>query len=112
MCVSNGITAAEVAMARTLQTTNAGSPGTAAARKKLNAPTARIRAAARLVGQPAEVTSETTMGETNRPRLPEPATMALDNAPAAKYLTAIVSRNVLPAVSRIPALAARHNSWK
>src|SRR4029077_10651208 len=101
---------ADVAIARTLQTTNTGSSGTAAARKKLNAPTARIRPAARLVGQPAEVTNETTTGETKRPMLPEPATIALGNAPAAKCLTAMVSRNVLPAVSRIPALAERHSS--
>ena len=85
-------------------------PSQTAANKKLAEPTARTRAAAREVGQPAAVTLDTTTGESKRPRLPPPATSALAVAPAENHFTAITSRKVLPAVSKMPAVPARSSS--
>src|SRR5688572_18693250 len=102
--------AAEDAIATTLVRTNIGSHSIAADTRNASAPTARMRAAAWLVGQPLAFTKETTRGEMSRPTLPAPATAALANAPASYQRTAMSNRNVLPAVSIMPALAARHNS--
>src|SRR5262245_1676427 len=104
------MTAEELVMATRLQITNTGNPGTSAAARKQSAPAAKTPEAALLGRQPAPVAADTTSGDTKSPRLPAPATAALEIAPALNCLTAIVRRNVVPAVSRIPALSARQSS--
>src|SRR5687768_17602024 len=100
--------AEEQAIPITLQKTKIGRIGNSPATRKLNAPTIAIREAAFDVGHPRRSTRETTHGDSKSPRLPPPATSALGSSPALNQRTAIKSRKVVPALSRIPELAARH----
>src|ERR1043166_5314765 len=96
-----GMPADEAAMARTLPTTNTGSQGNDAITRKQAAPPAASRDAALAAGQPAAWTNVTTSGVINSPMLPPPATRALAVEPERNHFTAINSKNVVPAVSRI-----------
>jgi hypothetical protein len=102
--------AAEVAMPIMLQRINTACAGQTAEIRKQTLPMATIRAALALVVQPAPVTKKTTTGDSNSPTLPPAATRALANGSAWKQRTAMRRRNVLPAVSIIPAVLARWSS--
>src|SRR3954462_6075677 len=104
------MTAEDVAMAATLQAAKTGRMGHAAAITNEPAPKARTTPPAVEGLQPARATPKTSAGESKRPRLPDPARRPLAVAPASNQRTATSKRNVVPAVSRIPAAPDRHNS--
>jgi hypothetical protein len=110
MCVSSGITAEVLAMAATQHMQKIGRVGQAAAIRKEAAPHPRMKPPAVEGLHPARVTRKTTAGERSRPRLPDPATNPFAVEPASNHRTEISSRNVVLAVSRIPAAPERHNS--
>ena len=80
--------------------------------RNTTAPNAAIRDAASEAGHRNRATCVTTIGVRIRPKLPPPATSAFQVAPALNHRTAIINKNVVAAVSRMPADTARHRSWR
>src|SRR6185503_8353161 len=100
----------DVVIASTEPTTKIGCHGTAAIARNVTAPTIASRAAARDTGQPNASTCVTIHGASISPALPPAATADLASAPDSYQRTAMSSRKVAPAVSRIPADSARQRS--
>ena len=76
------------------------------------APARNTRAAAFAGGHPEDSTVFTVNGESNSPTLPPLAMSPFAHAPAANHRTAINSRKVVLAVSKMPAITARRRSHR
>src|SRR5688572_19064112 len=110
MWVNNGMAAAVTAMASIEASANSGKDGKIAATRNDVAPMKKRRDAALAGKSPRRVTTDTTTGVNNNPRLLPAATAAFHNAPELYARNAMVSRKVVPALSMIPELNARQRS--
>ncbi len=112
MCVKSGTAPAVAAIANTLPATNTGNVGHAAITRNTTAPNPAIHDAASDALHRHRATCVTISGVRNNPKLPPPATNALATALASNHRTAMINKNVVPAVSRMPADTARHLSCR